>query len=84
VQLAEVEVARRRHVQLLGHRHAFAVVQQGDGQVVGHALLVVAEQHVAAGGEVGLFHQVLQVLHGLAAERDEILAAIQVFASASR
>ena len=36
VQLAEVQVARRGHVQLVGHRHAFAVVQQGDGQVVGH------------------------------------------------
>ena len=28
------------------HRHAFAVVQQGDRQVIGHALLVVGEQHV--------------------------------------
>ena len=55
-----------RHIQRLGHRHAFAVMQQGDGQVVGHALLVVGEQHVAAGGQVGFLHQLLQVLHRLA------------------
>ncbi|MNE81069.1 hypothetical protein D3C80_1776930 [compost metagenome] len=39
----------------------------------------MGEQHVAAGGEVGLFHQLLQVLHRLAGEGDEVLAAIQVF-----
>ena len=52
VQLAEVQVARRGDLQRLVHRHAFAVVQQGDRQVVGHALLVVGEQDVAAGGEM--------------------------------
>lgn len=73
------QVARGRHVQLVGHRHTFAVVQQGDGQVVGHALLIVGKQHMAADGEVGLLHQLLQVFHGNSAEGGEILAAIEVF-----
>ncbi len=47
-------------------------------QRIGHALLVVGEQDVAAGGEVGLFHQLLQVLHRFAAEADEIAVALQV------
>ncbi|MCY1434527.1 hypothetical protein D9M71_505890 [compost metagenome] len=54
------------------------MVQQGDRQVVGHALLVMGEQHVAAGGKVGLFHQLLQVFHGNAAEGGEVLFLIQV------
>lgn len=55
------------------------MVQQGDGQVVGHALLVVGEQHVAADRQVGFFHQLLQVLDRDAAEGGEVLAAVEVF-----
>lgn len=72
------QVTGRRDIQFVGHRHAFAVVQQGDGQVIGHALLVMREQHVAAHRQVGLFHQFLQVFHRHATERGEILAAVQV------
>ncbi|MNN24206.1 hypothetical protein D3C81_1376280 [compost metagenome] len=79
MQLAQVQVLGRRHVEGVGHGHAFAVVQQGDRQVVGHALLVMGEEHMAAGGEVGLLHQLLQVLHGLAAEGGEIAGAVLVF-----
>ncbi|VVO45178.1 hypothetical protein PS720_06463 [Pseudomonas fluorescens] len=71
-------MTRGGHIQLVGHRHAFAVVQQGDGQVVGHALLIVGKQHVAAGGEVGLFHQLLQVLDSGAAEGGEILPTLEI------
>ncbi len=78
MQLAQVQMLGWRHIQRLGHRHAFAVMQQGDGQVVGHALLVVGEQHVATGGQIGLFHQLLQVFHGLAAEGGEVLTAFHV------
>ncbi|MCY1420120.1 hypothetical protein D9M71_357320 [compost metagenome] len=78
VQLAKVQVARWGHVQVGVHGHAFAVVQQGNGQVVGHALLVMGEQHMAAGREVGLFHQFLQMFDGHAAECCEVLAAVQV------
>ncbi len=52
--------------------------KQGDRQVVGHALLVVGEQDVAAGGEIGLLHQLLQVLDRFAAEADEVAIALQV------
>ena len=34
---------------------------------------------MATGGEVGLFHQLLQMLDGYATERGEVLAAIEVF-----
>ena len=73
-------MTRRGDFQRLGHRHAFAVVQQGDGQVIGHTLLVMAEQHVTAGGQVGLLHQRLQVFHRLLGEGDEVLAVVQVLA----
>ncbi|MCY1431620.1 hypothetical protein D9M71_475940 [compost metagenome] len=79
MQLAQVQVLGRRHFEGVGHGHAFAVVQQGDRQVVGHALLVVGEEHMAAGGEVGFLHQLLQVLHGLAAEGGEVAGAVLVF-----
>src|SRR5690606_226132 len=59
VQLAEIQVPRGRYVQRLGNGDALAVMQQGDGQVIGHALLVMGEQHMAAGGQVGFFHQLL-------------------------
>lgn len=78
MQLAQIQMFGRRHVQRVGHRHAFAVVQQGDGQVVGHALLVVSQQHVTASGEVGFLHQLLQVFDGLTAEGGEILLAIEI------
>ncbi|MNZ54304.1 hypothetical protein D3C78_722020 [compost metagenome] len=54
------------------------MVQQGDGQVVGHALLVVGEKDVAAGGQVGFFHQLLQMLDGNAAEGGKVLFLFQV------
>src|SRR3990167_9081445 len=76
MQLAQVQVLGRGHVQRFVHRHAFAVVQQGDNQVVGHALLVMGEQHMAPGGQVGLLHQLLQLLYRLTAECGEILAAV--------
>ncbi|MCY1345789.1 hypothetical protein D9M69_318560 [compost metagenome] len=76
--MAQVQVLGRRHFEGVGHGHAFAVVQQGDRQVVGHALLVVGEEHMAAGGEVGFLHQLLQVLHGLAGERREVATAVLV------
>ncbi len=55
-------------------------MQQGDGQVIGHALLVMGKQHMAAGGQVGFFHQLLQMLDGLAAESGEVLIAFHVLA----
>ena len=78
MQLAKVEMARRRHVELVGHRHAFAVVQQGDRQIVSHALLIVGEQHVAAHRQVGFFHQLLQMLDRHFTERGEVTAAVHV------
>ncbi len=63
-----------------GNGNPIGETKQGDRQVVGHALLVVGEQDVAAGGEVGLFHQLLQVLDRFVAEADEVAAAVQVLA----
>lgn len=54
------------------------MVQQGDRQVLGHALLIVGKQDVAAGGQVGLFHQLLQMLDSHAAEGGEVFFFIQV------
>ncbi|MCY1428162.1 hypothetical protein D9M71_440350 [compost metagenome] len=78
MQLAQVQVAGRGNVEFGVHRHAFTVVQQGDGQVVGHALLIVCEQHVAADRQVRFLHQFLQMLDRHAAERSEILTALEV------
>ena len=78
VQLAEVQVTRGSDLERLSHRHALAVMQDGDREVVGHALLVMAEQDVATGREVGLFHQELEVLDSLNAEGGEVFAVIQV------
>ncbi|MNV64921.1 hypothetical protein D3C71_1575860 [compost metagenome] len=64
---------------MVGHCHAFAVVQQGDGQVIGHALLIMSKQHVAADRKVGFFHQLLQVFHRHTAEGCEVLATLEVF-----
>lgn len=54
-------------------------MQQGDGQVVGHALLVVGKQYVAARGEVGLLHQLLQMLNRYPAESGEIHTSVEIF-----
>lgn len=52
----------------------------GDDQVIGQALLVVAEEGVPAGREVRLFHQLGQVFDGRGAERQEVGDADQVLA----
>lgn len=53
------------------------MVQQGNRQVLGQALLEVGKHGVAADAEIGLFHELLQVFHGGLGEAGEISAAGQ-------
>lgn len=69
---SEVEAVHRRQCQLFGHGHRFGFLHQSDNQIVGHALLIVVEEGVPAGGKVRLFHQLGQVLDGAGAEFQEV------------
>ena len=62
--MVEVQAPHHHQVQLFGHGHRFGFLHQGDDQVLGQALLVVAEEGVPAGGQVRFLHQLGQVLGG--------------------
>ncbi|MNP83711.1 hypothetical protein D3C76_1827400 [compost metagenome] len=52
VQSAGIQVARYRHGEVIGNRDRLGLAQDGDGQIVGHSLLVQREQDVPTNGEV--------------------------------
>lgn len=54
--------------QFLGHGHRFGFLHQSDDQVIGHALLVMAEERVSTGGKLRFFHQFDQVFDRSGAE----------------
>jgi len=50
--VVEVQALHRHQVQLFGYGHRFGFLHQGDHQIFGQTLLVVAEEGVPTGGEV--------------------------------
>jgi hypothetical protein len=48
--VVQVQALHRHQMQLIGHGHRFGFLHQGDHQILGHALLVVAEEGEPAGG----------------------------------
>ena len=81
--VVQVQAFHRHQGKLFGHGHRFGFLYQGNDQVIGHALLVVAEEGVPTGGEVRFFHQLGQVFDGGGAERQEVGDAGQVLAEPS-
>ena len=57
--------------EVVGHDHGFGLLQQGNDQLIGHALQVVTEESVPAYRQLGLFHEPGQMLDGDIAEHRE-------------
>ena len=76
--VVQVQALHCHQVELFGHGHRLGFLHQGNDQVLGKALLVVAEEGVSTGGKVRLFHQPGQVLDSDGAECQEVAAAGQV------